>query len=141
MPWSAIVAAAILRAVKNPPASPVAKPKRATSFEPAVAIAVGMAIRSTREDKGHAQDGLALLAGVDRSYYGKLERGERQPSVGLLLRIAYALEVSGSDLLKRAEIYLADQARAAAPRRPPRKPAATKSSSPASRSAPKSRGR
>ena len=44
-----------------------------------------------------------LLANVDRSYYGKLERGERQPSLGLLLRIAGALECSGAELVSRVE--------------------------------------
>lgn len=111
MPCPNATRSAILRAVKKVIASPAKKATRATSFEPSVADAVGRAMRATREDRGHAQDALALLAGVDRSYYGKLERGERQPTVGLLLRVAYALGVSGSDLLKSAEILLADKAR------------------------------
>lgn len=50
-----------------------------------------------------AQDQLALSANIDRSYYGKLERGERQPSLGLLLRAAKALGVSGSTLVEETE--------------------------------------
>jgi len=50
---------------------------------------------------------MALQAGVDRSYLGKLERGERQPSLGILLRIAGALGVSGAELVHRAEDLLA----------------------------------
>ena len=46
---------------------------------------------------------MALIAGVDRSYFGKLERGERQPSLSMLLRIAEALGVSGAELVKRTE--------------------------------------
>jgi transcriptional regulator with XRE-family HTH domain len=46
---------------------------------------------------------MALIAGVDRSYFGKLERGERQPSLSILLRIAGALGVSGAELVKRTE--------------------------------------
>ena len=42
-------------------------------------------------------------ANVDRSYYGKLERGERQPSLGLLLRIARALGVPGGSLVEETE--------------------------------------
>ncbi len=68
---------------------------------------MGQVIRATREALGHSQDGFALMAGVDRSYYGKLERGERQPTVGLLLRVAKALGVSGSALLAEAEALLA----------------------------------
>lgn len=50
-----------------------------------------------------AQDQLALMANIDRSYYGKLERGERQPSLGLLLRAAKALGVSGATLVLETE--------------------------------------
>jgi transcriptional regulator with XRE-family HTH domain len=49
---------------------------------------------------------MALAAGVDRSYFGKLERGERQPSLAILLRIAAALEVTGAELVKRTETAL-----------------------------------
>jgi XRE family transcriptional regulator, regulator of sulfur utilization len=92
----------------KPSAPSIAPPaKRSTSFDPDVAAAMGQVIRATREALGHSQDGFALLAGVDRSYYGKLERGERQPTVGLLLRVAKALGVSGSALLAEAEALLA----------------------------------
>lgn len=50
-----------------------------------------------------AQDQFALSANVDRSYYGKLERGERQPSLALLLRIAAALGVTGGELVGLVE--------------------------------------
>ena len=77
--------------------------RRSTSFEPVTARAFGEVIRSLREAQGVAQDAFALAAGVDRSYYGKLERGERQPSLALLLRIASGLGVTGADLVGRAE--------------------------------------
>jgi transcriptional regulator with XRE-family HTH domain len=41
-----------------------------------VAKAFGAVVRAEREQRGIAQDAFALLAHVDRSYYGKLERGE-----------------------------------------------------------------
>ncbi len=77
--------------------------KRATSFDPTVARAFADVIRAERVRRGVAQDQFALLANVDRSYYGKLERGERQPSLALLLRIASALGVSGADLVGKVE--------------------------------------
>ncbi|MBA4342288.1 MAG: transcriptional regulator [Methylibium sp.] len=92
--------------MRSSAALPPQPSKRSTSFDPDVAAAVGKVIRNTREEQGHSQDGFALLAGVDRSYYGKLERGERQPTVGLLLRVARALGVSGADLLAQAEALL-----------------------------------
>jgi transcriptional regulator with XRE-family HTH domain len=63
-------------------------------------------IRALREDRGLAQDEFALKASIDRSYYGKLERGERQPSLGLLLRVARALGVSGAVLVEQTEATL-----------------------------------
>lgn len=59
-----------------------------------------------REKQGIAQDQFALLAAVDRSYYGKLERGERQPSLGLMLRISNGLAVSGATLVEQTEVAL-----------------------------------
>ena len=90
----------------RPPKKKLLPVRRATSFEPLAARAFGEVIRSLREGKGLAQDQFALLASVDRSYYGKLERGERQPSLGLLLRIAGGLGVSGAKLVETTEAHL-----------------------------------
>jgi len=68
-----------------------------------VAKAFGEVVRALRTASGLAQDEFALTANVDRSYYGKLERGERQPSLALLLRVAGALGISGAELLALVE--------------------------------------
>jgi len=78
-------------------------PARATSFEAPVAKAFGEVVRALRAQTGLAQDRFALVVGVDRSYFGKLERGERQPSLALLLRVAHGLGVSGSKLVELTE--------------------------------------
>jgi transcriptional regulator with XRE-family HTH domain len=88
------------------PVQPIAA-KRATSFEPEVAAAFGSIVRVERLKRGIAQDEFALLANIDRSYFGKLERGERQPSLALILRIAGGLGVPASALLTRVERLLA----------------------------------
>jgi transcriptional regulator with XRE-family HTH domain len=44
-----------------------------------------------------------VLADVDRSNYGKLERGERLPSLGTAFRIATALKIAPSVLIARVE--------------------------------------
>ena len=62
--------------------------RRGTSFEPITASAFGEVIRAERVRQAIAQDQYALFANVDRSYYGKLERGKGQPSLALILRIA-----------------------------------------------------
>ena len=71
-----------------------------------MASAFGQVIRTERTKQGVAQDQFALLAEVDRSYYGKLERGERQPSLALMLRIALGLGLPASDLVHRVERLL-----------------------------------
>ena len=88
------------------PARKKAPPRRATSFEPQVAKAFGEVARALREEQELAQDQFALKASVDRSYYGKLERGERQPSLALLLRVAGALGVTGATLIEKTEVAL-----------------------------------
>lgn len=43
---------------------------------------------------------LAAKIGVDRSYMGFLERGERNPSLEVILKIAKALGAKPEELLK-----------------------------------------
>ena len=50
-----------------------------------------------------SQEELAHRSGMHRTYLGGIERGERNPSYTNLLRIAKALDMSGSVLLAAAE--------------------------------------
>lgn len=95
----------MLKQTSAPP-SAILSTRRITSFDPQVALAFGAVIRSARVKQQVAQDQFALIAGIDRSYYGKLERGERQPSLALMLRIADALGVRGRDLMEQTELAL-----------------------------------
>lgn len=56
-------------------------------------------LRKLREAKGIAQERLAWESGVDRSYCGKIERGQANPSLNVLCRMADLLEVDVSALL------------------------------------------
>lgn len=58
-----------------------------------VLAAMGRCIRQQREHQKIAQEEFAALAGLDRSYYGGVERGERNVSALNLVRIAVALGV------------------------------------------------
>lgn len=80
--------------------------RRVLSFDPRLAIAFGNVLRELRKEQLLAQDQFALDAGVDRSYYGKLERGERQPSLSMLIRIATTFGVAASELVARTETVL-----------------------------------
>lgn len=82
-------------------------PGRSSSFDPACAVAFGRTVRAERLAREIAQDQFALLANIDRSYYGKLERGERQPSLGIIFRVAKAFDIPASDLIERVESELA----------------------------------
>jgi len=65
--------------------------------------ALGSAVRQLREEAGMSQEGLGHSSGLDRSYVGGVERGERNPSYAALLKIAAALERPLSEVLRRAE--------------------------------------
>ena len=67
-----------------------------------VLVALGGAIRRIRLSKGISQEKLALLAEVDRSYVGRVERGDNNVAVLTLARLASALDISISKLIKEA---------------------------------------
>jgi transcriptional regulator with XRE-family HTH domain len=60
---------------------------------------VGRNVRRIRVAKGIAQERLAIDAGVDRSYLGGVERGEENPTIDILDRIAATLAVPLAELL------------------------------------------
>lgn len=71
--------------------------------------AFGDAIRQLRKERGIAQEGLALKSGLNRGYYGDVERGERNVSLANILKIADALEVPASAIHARAEQLLGER--------------------------------
>ena len=52
-----------------------------------------------RKKRNLSQEELALLCGVDRSYIGRIERLERNPSLVILNKIAKGLNMNLSELL------------------------------------------
>ncbi|MBE0625523.1 MAG: helix-turn-helix transcriptional regulator [Burkholderiales bacterium] len=65
-------------------------------------VALGKTIREVRLSKGISQEKLALLAEVDRSYVGRVERGDNNIAVLTLARLAAALELTVAKLLQKA---------------------------------------
>ena len=61
-------------------------------------ILVGRNIRRIRVANGIAQERLAFDSGVDRSYLGGMERGEENPTVDVLDRVAATLAVPVREL-------------------------------------------
>jgi transcriptional regulator with XRE-family HTH domain len=70
----------------------------------AAVVALGEAIRSARRERGHAQEAFAARVGLDRSYFGAVERGEFNITLATVLKIADGLGVPASTLLRRAQL-------------------------------------
>ena len=60
----------------------------------------GERVRVLRQALGLSQEALALTAGLDRTYIGGVERGERNIGLLNIQKIAQALNVSSADLLQ-----------------------------------------
>ena len=75
----------------------------------ALSIAFGEKLRSVRKSKGFSQDRLALAAGIDRSYMGRIERGEVNITLERLYMIAGTLKCPPQDLLPDFKIFLESQ--------------------------------
>ena len=74
--------------------------KKNTSKQSVYLKKIGLNIRQARAKKEISQESLALIADLDRSYVGGVERGERNISVINLKKLAVALKVPVSQLLK-----------------------------------------
>ena len=63
-------------------------------------VVLGAAIRQKRKRSGFTQEVLAEKADLHTNYLGRVERGEEQISLASLRRIAKALGVRVSELVK-----------------------------------------
>ena len=71
---------------------------------------VGIAIRAFRQQAGLSQDELADRMDMSTPYISMLESGKRYPSIEMLVRLAFALEVRPGAILDLiADQYLADK--------------------------------
>lgn len=70
---------------------------------PALQIALGRSIKARRAEIGITQEEVAHRSGLARSYVSGAERGAINLSIGNTKRLADALDLSLSDLLRRAE--------------------------------------
>jgi transcriptional regulator with XRE-family HTH domain len=66
-------------------------------------ITLARNIRQLRVRKAISQESLAELAGLHRTYLGSIERGERNVSIDNIGRVADALGVTVSELLKEGK--------------------------------------
>lgn len=60
---------------------------------------LGFGIRDARIKEGLSQEKLAELCNMHRTYIGMIERGERNMTLYIYLKISYALKISAKDIL------------------------------------------
>ena len=61
--------------------------------------AFGDAVRKARTKAGLTQEELADRSGIDRSYIGGVERGERNPTLVVICKIAIGLGIQLNELI------------------------------------------
>jgi len=70
---------------------------------------LGRNIRKFRKAKGLTQEQLAELAGISYKYLGEIERGETNPSIDTLKRIAEGLNIPLESIIKTESVKSTQQ--------------------------------
>ena len=68
-----------------------------------IAKNLGNNIKKFRLEKGFSQENLALRAGIHPAYLGRLERGEKCPTLDTVFKICDALSVPVADIITFSE--------------------------------------
>lgn len=66
-------------------------------------VTIGRTIRTLRKEKGLSQEVLSGLAGIARTHLTMIENGSKQANFETIWRIALALDMRPSELVKRIE--------------------------------------
>ena len=62
-------------------------------FMSELTIQFGQLVRKYRKERNISQEQLALLCNMDRSYLGRIERGEVNPTLEKIYELAIALDM------------------------------------------------
>ncbi len=65
-------------------------------------VRFGERVRALREARDWSQERLAEVTGLHRTYLSGIERGVRNPTLKIILKIAEALQVAPATLLSAA---------------------------------------
>ena len=68
-------------------------------YTTAIKKEIGEKIMKARKQKNLEQIDIAALAGINRSYYGKIEKGLANPTIEKLYKIIKVLDLKSSDVL------------------------------------------
>ncbi len=72
--------------------------------------AVGRVIRQRRQKRRLSQEALSGLAGIARTHLTMIENGTKQPNFETIWKIAQALDILPSELVRLIEQEIADNA-------------------------------
>jgi len=64
-----------------------------------ISYMLGMRIRDFRTERKMSQENLALTSGIHPDFLGKVERGERCPTIDTLYKICNGLKIPMSELI------------------------------------------
>mgnify|MGYP003297725121 CR=1 FL=1 len=70
-----------------------------------IELQLGMRIKYLRKRRGWSQEDLALEANINKNYLSDLERGNRNPTLRIMEKIAIALGIDISELTKGLESF------------------------------------
>ena len=70
-------------------------------------ILVGRVIEATREQRGLSQEVVSGLADIGRTHLSAIERGQRKPTLETFFKLADAMNIAPSELMKRIELEIA----------------------------------
>ncbi len=65
-----------------------------------ILVRFGERVRELRQKQGYSQEGFAHKCGLDRTYVGGIERGERNLALLNIERIAQTLDISLAQLMR-----------------------------------------
>src|SRR5215472_4622531 len=92
-----------IKMVIDPLSNTIPSEMPARDRDPKVSVAFGRVVRRARHHHDLKQSDLAVMADIGRDTMGRIERGDREPSLGVLLRLAQALDMRPSRLLEAME--------------------------------------
>ncbi len=77
--------------------------------QPSIELYFSKVLKQVREQQGISQDDLAMRAELHHTYISLLERGLRQPSLHVVVKLAYALQIRPSEFLSMLESHFPDE--------------------------------
>lgn len=74
-------------------------------------VIVGQVIQAVREQKGLSQEVVSGFADIGRTHLSAIERGTRKPTLETFFRLADALSIKPSELMKKIEDKISEAER------------------------------